>query len=203
MTAKAPYHHGSLRGTLIDVAVELIAGAGVDGFTLAEAAKRAGVSAAAPYRHFAGKAALLGAIADDGFERLAADLREAVSEQAPDGGLVDLALAYVDFAIREPARFTVMFDATGRSPRSRAGLTALGVLGGVLEGLHARGRLAMPVDTALRATWSLAHGMAMLRLGGMRTIAEEDSPQLRRQVFTAMLAGVLRPGPATDPGAAG
>ncbi|GAB3748595.1 TetR/AcrR family transcriptional regulator [Microlunatus parietis] len=193
MEAKVPYHHGSLRRTLIDVAVELIASHGVDGFTLAEAAKRAGVSAAAPYRHFAGKADLLGAIADDGFERLAADLREAVSEQAPDGGLVDLALAYVDFSVREPARFTVMFDAGGRAPRSNAGLAALGVLGGVLESLHARGRLAMPVDTALRATWSLAHGMAVLRLGGMRTIAEEDSPQLRRQVFTAMLAGVLRP----------
>lgn len=193
METKATYHHGSLRRTLIDVAVELIATQGVDGFTLAETAKRAGVSVAAPYRHFAGKADLLGAIADDGFGRLADDLRGAVSPEAPDGGLVDLALAYVDFSVREPARFTVMFDATGRAPRSSAGLAALGVLGGVLEDLHRHGRLAMPVDAALRATWSLAHGMAMLRLGGMRTIAEEDSPQLRRQVFTAMLAGVLRP----------
>lgn len=174
------------------MAVDLIASRGVDGFTLAEAAKRAGVSAAAPYRHFDNKAALLGAIADDGFGRLADDLRGAVSEQAPDGGLVELALAYVDFATREPARFMIMFDNTGRAPRSNAGLTALGVLGGVLEDLHRRGRLALSVDTALRATWSLAHGMATLRLGGMRTISEEDSPELRRQVFTAMLAGVLR-----------
>lgn len=192
---RTPYHHGSLRQTLIDVSLDLISSRGVDAFSLAEAAQLAGVSVAAPYRHFRNKAAVLGAIADDGFRQLAEELRRAAAAtpDAPERGLVELAMAYVDFAVRNSARFSVMFDLAGRAPQSAAGLEALAVLGDTLEELHERGRLTMAVDTALRATWSLAHGLAVLRIGGMRTIAEEDSPELRRQVFTAMLAGVLRP----------
>ena len=86
-----------------------------------------------------------------------------------------------------------MFSVRGREPESDAGLAALGVLGEVLARLEAAGRLAVPLDTALRATWALVHGLAVLHIGGMRTISEEDAPLLRKQVLRPLLDGMLRP----------
>jgi AcrR family transcriptional regulator len=188
------YHHGSLRQVLIDVSLDLIAEHGLEGFSLATAAKAAGVSVAAPYRHFTNKAALLGAIARTGYAQLGAALREAADRHPddPDEALLELGSAYVGFVIDQPALASVMFSVRGREPESDAGLAALGVLGDVLARLEAAGRLAVPLDTALRATWSLVHGLAVLHTGGMRTISEEDAPLLRKQVLRPLLDGMLR-----------
>jgi AcrR family transcriptional regulator len=188
------YHHGSLRQVLIDVSLDLIAEHGLEGFSLATAAKAAGVSVAAPYRHFTNKAALLGAIARTGYAQLGAALREAADRHPDDPveALLELGSAYVGFVIDQPALASVMFSVRGREPESDAGLAALGVLGDVLARLEAAGRLAVPLDTALRATWSLVHGLAVLHTGGMRTISEEDAPLLRKQVLRPLLDGMLR-----------
>jgi AcrR family transcriptional regulator len=189
------YHHGSLHQVLIDVSLDLIAEHGLEGFSLATAAKAAGVSVAAPYRHFTNKAALLGAIARTGYAQLGAALREAADRHPDDPveALLELGSAYVGFVIDQPALASVMFSVRGREPESDAGLAALGVLGDVLARLEAAGRLAVPLDTALRATWSLVHGLAVLHTGGMRTISEEDAPLLRKQVLRPLLDGMLRP----------
>jgi AcrR family transcriptional regulator len=188
------YHHGSLRQVLIDVSLDLIAEHGLEGFSLATAAKAAGVSVAAPYRHFTNKAALLGAIARTGYAQLGAALRKAADRHPDDPveALLELGSAYVGFVIDQPALASVMFSVRGREPESDAGLAALGVLGDVLARLEAAGRLAVPLDTALRATWSLVHGLAVLHTGGMRTISEEDAPLLRKQVLRPLLDGMLR-----------
>ncbi|GAA1284037.1 TetR/AcrR family transcriptional regulator [Pseudonocardia aurantiaca] len=194
MAGGSTYHHGSLHQVLIDVSLDLIAEHGLEGFSLATAAKAAGVSVAAPYRHFTNKAALLGAIARTGYAQLGEALREAADRHPDDPveALLELGSAYVGFVIDQPALASVMFSVRGRAPESDAGLAALGVLGDVLARLEAAGRLAVPLDTALRATWSLVHGLAVLHTGGMRTISEEDAPLLRKQVLRPLLDGMLR-----------
>src|ERR1700760_3490751 len=94
------YHHGNLREALIDAAVELIATKGPAGFTIAEAARLAGVSPAAPYRHFRDADALLAEVALRGFERLAATLSAAWNEGRPDpvAAFEALGSAYLGFA---------------------------------------------------------------------------------------------------------
>src|SRR6476620_11648295 len=78
------YHHGNLREALIQAALDLIAEKGPTGFTFADAARSAGVSAAAPYRHFRDRDELLSHVATRGFVRFAADLEEAWDEGRPD-----------------------------------------------------------------------------------------------------------------------
>jgi AcrR family transcriptional regulator len=187
----ASYHHGSLPQALIAASVELIGRDGLEGFSLARAARAAGVTPAAPYAHFADKTDLLAAIADTGFRRLADELTAAATADDPADALLDLGSAYVGFVVANPALSSVMFARRGRPPRSDAGLTALGVLGGVLERLAAAERLRVPVDTALRASWALVHGLAVLTAGGMRTLSDEDGPEVRRTVLRTLTDGGL------------
>ncbi|MHA6628794.1 TetR/AcrR family transcriptional regulator [Pseudonocardia sichuanensis] len=196
MPERSGYHHGALRQALIDASLELIETHGVEGFSLATAARAAGVSAAAPYRHFANRAALLGEIAAAGFGQLRDVLRAAAARHPDDPveALLEQGSDYIGWVVAHPAHAAVMFSTRGREPQSDAGLAALAELGAVLGRLAEGGRLAVPVDTALRTTWALVHGLAVLHLGGMRTISEEDVPRLRRQVLRPLLdGGLLRP----------
>lgn len=99
---KTRYHHGDLRQALLDAAMTLIDIRGRDALTLREAARRAGVSEAAPYRHFANLDELLGAVALEGFEMLISDL-EAIS------GARRIRAAYLAFAVDFPGRYQLMF----------------------------------------------------------------------------------------------
>ncbi|GAB4005186.1 hypothetical protein GCM10029992_52350 [Glycomyces albus] len=118
MEAKAPYHHGALRRALHDAALRLIAEHGADAFTMKQAATEAGVSVAAPYRHYAGKAELLGELAAEGFDLLTDRLRAAGTAADPAEALLDLGTAYLEFAQDHPAHFEVMFSGRGREPRT-------------------------------------------------------------------------------------
>jgi AcrR family transcriptional regulator len=188
--AKSSYHHGSLESALIDTALVLIEEQGVDGFSLASAARRAGVSVAAPYRHFANRRELLDAVARRGFTELGERLRAVRTDDTDDVGLLlEQGLAYVRFAVDKPALFRVVFDSRGRDPQSSVGPAALAALGETLGRLEAAGRLRVSLDTALRLCWATVHGVAMLTIDGMRTFTEEDSETLRRQVLSPMLTG--------------
>jgi AcrR family transcriptional regulator len=104
------YHHGDLRSTLLRASLELIREVGIRGFTLREVARRAGVSHAAPYRHFRDKAELLAAIAEDGFNSLTAAMRSAAAKtKNPVARLQNAGIAYVDFGQDRPEHFSVMF----------------------------------------------------------------------------------------------
>lgn len=108
---KGQYHHGNLREALIDSAAAVLESQGVEALTLREAARRAGVSQTAPYRHFKNKQALLAAVAADGFRMLLADLDAAAFPWDDDPGEAVTAIgsAYIRFATEQPERFRLMF----------------------------------------------------------------------------------------------
>lgn len=164
------YHHGNLREALVQAAVALIAEHGPAGFTVAEAARLAGVSPGAPYRHFRDAEALLAEVARQGFERFADALALAWDEGAPDPlrAYEAMGRAYLGFARDEGAYYAAMFDSR-LSPADHPGLQAasdraFGVLRAATERLVARlpeGRRPPVLMVALHV-WSMAHGIATL-----------------------------------------
>ena len=115
------YHHGNLREVLLEAARKLIEQYGPAGFSLTEAARLAGVSPAAPYRHFKDREALLAEVARHGFERFAARLDIAWNNGIPTplSAFENLGRAYLAFAREEPASYAVMFEAGLASRRRR------------------------------------------------------------------------------------
>ena len=135
------YHHGNLKEALLRAALELIAQKGPAGFTFAEAARWAGVSPAAPYRHFRDRDELLANVALRGFERFAIVLEQAWDDGRPQpfAALDRLGRSYLEFARVEPAYYSAMFEA-GISPATspelhEAGERAFAVLRGAAETL--------------------------------------------------------------------
>ncbi|OBH13853.1 TetR/AcrR family transcriptional regulator [Mycobacterium sp. E1747] len=184
------YHHGDLKRALTSAALSLVAEKGPKGFTLTEAARRAGVSAAAPYRHFADKAALLATVAEQGFRDLHDELTEAAAAKQPQDRVVDLGRAYVRWAVAHPDHYRVMFGAelskADHPDLAAAGEQAFGDLidaiaacqaAGVVKGRDP-GELAAPL-------WSLVHGVASLAIGGeLQAVGIEQEPE-------AIIAGVV------------
>lgn len=162
------YHHGDLRQALLDVALELIAEHGPDGFTLREAARRLGVSHSAPYRHFTDKDALLIAVAEAGFVELHRAGRAAsdAAEDCPRARLRAFGEAYLRFAIEHPSQYRVMFGRAISKPTPalrEAGDLAFGLLEAQVA------EVVGSVDTRDLAMAVMAgvHGLAMLALDGM------------------------------------
>src|ERR1700752_1237197 len=108
---KARYHHGELRETLIRATRQLVEERGAENFTLADACRVAGVTTAAPYRHFRGKQEILEEIASRGFEELKSRSMAMVAEKGEGtlGGIIAMGQAYVAFAAEETAVFRLMF----------------------------------------------------------------------------------------------
>lgn len=164
------YHHGNLKEALIRAALELIAQKGPAGFTFAEAARWAGVSPAAPYRHFRDRDELLASIALRGFQQFEAILARAWNEGRPDplSALDRLGKAYLDFARSEPAFYSAMFEAgvpLASNPELRdAGERAFAVPRQAAEVLcalmPAKGR--PPALMVALHIWTMAHGVASL-----------------------------------------
>lgn len=164
------YHHGNLREALIAAALDLIAEKGPAGFTFAEAARAAGVSPAAPYRHFRDREALMADVALQGFERFSDDLDRAWDQGRPHPyrALENVGRAYLAFARTQPAYYAAMFEAQlppDASPElAQAADRAQGILRQACEALCA----LMPADKRPPASmmsfhvWALAHGIASL-----------------------------------------
>lgn len=115
-----PFHHGNLRAVLLDEAVGVLRETGVEGLSLRDLARRAGVSHGAPRSHFVDRQALLDALAELGFERLTTAVRRALAEEGDVSKRFDrVARAYVDFAIDDAALMELMFQTktTDRSDR--------------------------------------------------------------------------------------
>jgi AcrR family transcriptional regulator len=171
--SKPRYHHGDLRHALIEASLALITEEGFGALTLREVARRAGVTHAAPYRHFADKEALLAAVAEEGFRTMAAQMRERMDrESGPTQRIVACGVAYVMFAIHHPAHFRVMFGPhftrlIDHEALAREGDNAFGLLvQGLIEGQKAgEVREGEPMPLALMA-WSQVHGLASLLVDG-------------------------------------
>jgi AcrR family transcriptional regulator len=164
------YHHGNLREALLEAALALIATKGPAGFTIAEAARLAGVSPAAPYRHFRDAEALLAEVALRGFERFTEVLTAAWNDgrPLPVRAFEAVGRAYLAFARDEPAHYAAMFEAridfTGHPGLSAAADRALGVLRAAAErlvGALPPGRRPPALMMALHV-WALSHGIASL-----------------------------------------
>jgi len=166
------YHHGDLRRALLQAAVRTIGSHGVDGLTLRGVGSTLGVSRTALYRHFTDKAALLAAVAAEGFRML----REETARAWEDGerglsGFEAMGVAYVRFAIAHPSHYRVMFGAeiSGAADVQLAGegAGAFQVLVDALTALQTQ-NLARRDDTQQMAlfVWSTVHGVAMLAIDG-------------------------------------
>jgi len=191
---KRGYHHGNLREALVEAALALISEKGAAGFTFAEAARAAGVSPAAPYRHFRDRDALIAEVARAGYELFARGLEEAWADGKPDARTAFLRLghAYLAFAREEPSYFSAMFE-SGLSfadyPELReASDRAFAVLRGACEAVVATlpETNRPPVLMMALHIWSLSHGIAALFAradGARRTIPMEPEALLEAAVL--------------------
>ena len=192
---RASYHHGDLRSALIDAAVELISERGVSGFSLAEAGRRVGVSAAAPYRHFAEREALLAAVAVRALTEFGTlVVGAAPPELPPERRLAALGAAYVRFAGQHRALFETIFAAGVDKTRYPEVHEAEAPLHKVMMG----GVTALcPGDPAAaeelaKALVALMHGFATMLLDG--EFGHGDDPvsaasAKAARAVTALLAG--------------
>ncbi len=197
------YHHGNLKEALVRAALELIAEKGPAGFTFADAARWAGVSPAAPYRHFRDRDALLADVARRGFELFAGALAKAWGDGGPDvlAGFDRLGKAYLHFAEREPAYYSAMFEAgvpLDADPLLReAGERAFAVLRAAAEKLvalmPAQGR--PPALMVALHIWSLTHGIASLfgRGDAARRALPMPPEELLEAAFLIYLRGLGLP----------
>jgi AcrR family transcriptional regulator len=165
------YHHGDLRAALILAAEEILAEKGVNGFSLREAARRAGVSPAAPAHHFQDASGLLTAVAAKGFVRLAEHLARAAEDAPSSCQLQALGAAYIDFAEQSPAIFSIMWSREmlkiDDAAYLHAGRAAFNVLEQAAVGKAVPVRTAPHVpDPSIIAAWSMIHGYARLVLDG-------------------------------------
>jgi AcrR family transcriptional regulator len=192
------YHHGNLKEALIRAALELIAKKGPAGFTFAEAARWAGVSPAAPYRHFRDRDELLADVARRGFDQF-----EMVLARAWDGGRPTaftafdrLGKAYLHFARTEPAYYSAMFEAgipLETNPALRdAGDRAFAVLRGATEQLIAAlpAPSRPPVMMMALHIWALSHGIASLF--GRGDAARRPLPMVPEELLEAAILVYLR-----------
>jgi AcrR family transcriptional regulator len=179
------YHHGNLREALVEAALALIAESGPSGFTVAEAARRAGVSPAAPYRHFRDAEALLAEIALRGYERFTAALTLAWNGGKPDAmrAFENVGRAYLAFARDDPAFYAAMFetrvDFAGYPPLRETADRAFAILRDAAERLVAglpAGRRPPALMIALHV-WAMAHGIAALFGRGDAGIKLPMSPE--------------------------
>jgi AcrR family transcriptional regulator len=191
-----PYHHANLRKTLLDAAVALIGEVGPRGFTLREVARRAGVSHNAPYRHFAAKDELLVAVAQEGFDRLTAVMQKTlVRGKSPRERLQLCGCGYVNFALRWPQHFLVMFDLPPalreHCKNQRIGENAFRVLLDCITAAQQSGDLPPgdPLPLAWTA-WSLVHGIAKLAISGNLPLNARSTIEFTRSASQAIFGGV-------------
>jgi AcrR family transcriptional regulator len=167
---RRPYHHGDLRAALVDTAVELIAERGVRRFSLAEASRRLGVAASAPYAHFADRDALLAAVAVRAYEHFHAELEPDLDGEPADR-LAAIARTYVRFAAKQRPLFEVLFEGgidKARHPEVAAAERPID--DAFLASVRALTDDGEELATAVEAT---AHGHATLLLDGRFGEGEE------------------------------
>jgi AcrR family transcriptional regulator len=195
------YHHGDLRSALLGAAEAVLAERGVEGFTLRECARRAGVSHAAPAHHFGDVTGLLTALATLAFETFAASMREArAGRDAPADRLRAIGEGYLAFARRHPARFRLMFR---RERLDRADARYRAAASAAFAELETAVRLAAeappkaPLDDAAMAAlihaWALVHGLSELLLNGQLEGVVGDDERLRLTLVPAVLDRLQAP----------
>jgi AcrR family transcriptional regulator len=186
---KRQYHHGDLRAALVQASLSLIAKHGVQGLALSDAAHLAGVSVAAPYRHFKDKEALLAEIAREGFVIFRDGLARALHTRAEDkvGRMVEMGVAYVDFALRHRAHFKVMWEGGLAKKKYPEVLDAAHQAYLLLQGAAVDLLPEAPREkqqALIAAAWTTVHGFASLALEKeLDVVGAPQNKQLLRQTL--------------------
>lgn len=201
VTPKSAYHHGDLRAQLIAAVRELVETHGPDGFSVAEAARRAGVSSAAPYKHFKDRHEILRGVVSEAMDRLR-DAMQAGAAEYPEGSLEAVAAVgreYVDFARAEPGVFRLVFGLT-EGHENAPDLAAKGesCFGVVVGAVAARLGLAPETPEVQRLAyllWSFVHGHSFLTIDKKQKVAgnSTDDWAYLMAVARAVLPSGLHP----------
>jgi len=197
------YHHGDLRNALIQAGLDLLAEGGVQELDLRKVARRAGVSHAAPYRHFADKQALIAAINEEGFHLLAERIRSTLREVSdePVEQLLGVALAYVRFAKENPWLMREMFSGLTIERETfeslhTASKSVYRLYAEVIKRGQESGKIVDGDPTALAGVlWSVLHGLAMLIIENqMRPYADgpEGTERVTRYTIEVLYGGFAR-----------
>lgn len=188
---ESAYHHGDLQEALIAATEAILADQGAEGFTLREAARRAGVSPAAPSHHFGNAPGLLTEVAIRGYDELGAALKQAAAKKGSGRQrLHGQGLAYVEFALKYPGRFQMMFSnkrlIADDERLSKAVKAAHREFEIMVDELMAREPHATPKLAKIASTvaWSTVHGFAKLALEGKFGAADTEAG--RREIMATL-----------------
>jgi len=198
--ARLGYHHGDLARALLDEAGRALREGGPDALSLRALARALGVDAAAPYRHYASKEALLAELAREGFAALARVMEEAWARGGePRLRFRRLGEVYVLFALEDGARFRLMFGPLGVGPGAlprepgvgASGRTPYALLEAGLAALGEAGLARTPVRRHVLPAWSAVHGLALLLVDGpLRGTPPAQARRQARAVCDVVLAGI-------------
>jgi AcrR family transcriptional regulator len=186
-TSKAPYHHGDLRAALVRAAMELLEESGETALSLRAVARCAGVSPAAPYRHYADREALVSAVATVGYRELAERLAAAHASPSTPEELARVAVAYVQFALDRPALFRIMFGEPcdgDNDERDAATAAVTHYVRAIVERTFPQA----DAEALATAVWALVHGLAFLHLDGK---LDASSPSVVDERVTAAIRALL------------
>jgi len=205
-SAARPYHHGDLRRVLIDAAFELVGEGGADAVSVREAARRAGVSPGAPFRHFASRDALLSAVAEEAQRRFRAEIDRALGQAPADDPLArfrSLGLAYLRWASRNPAHFEIIssrrfFDHDKSATVSPDNAGVIGLTERILGEACARGQLGRSdLKQVLIAGRALVYGFARMGIDGHFPrwgVTEAEVERTAEAVIDLFIEGITRRG---------
>jgi AcrR family transcriptional regulator len=202
------YHHGRLKEALLEAARGLLSERGGGTFTLAEAAKRVGVTSAALYRHFADRDALLAELSRRAFDLFGQRMAGAWDQGRPDpvSALTRMGSAYLGFAREEPGLYSAMFsDVAALAREPAAGAAAAKAFdqlrGAVAAALLAKGGSAGAASALALQIWSLSHGVASLVAGGHLdpAWAGNEPEAVLRSGVASLLEQTARPTAPTGP----
>ncbi len=202
--APKPYHHGDLRRVLIDAAVQLVGEGGAEAVSVREAARRAGVSPGAPFRHFPSRAALMQAVAEEAQRRFRAEIEAALAEAPADDPLARfrcLGLAYLRWAMRNPTHFEVistrrLFDHDNSAAVSRNNAELIELTERMLADAFAAGQLRSEDLKAVQiAGRALVYGFARMNIDGHLPrwgVDGADAERTAEQIIDLFIAGIAR-----------
>lgn len=200
--AKESYHHGDLPNALVDAALLILARDGAEGFSLREVAKAAGVSHAAPYRHFKDKTALLEAIAVRGYGQLeeVCNISYKKYPHDPNRQLLEAAMGYLTLVLEKPEIAHLMFSGVltknqMNKPLKEAGDKAIQSLGWIIESGKQQGIYRdQKTEQLTLVALACVHGIAMMLLGGLlkKPETKQQLKAIAKQVSETLLQGLLK-----------
>ena len=202
--AAKPYHHGDLRRVLIDAALQLVGEGGADAVSVREAARRAGVSPGAPFRHFPSRVALMNAVAEEAQLRFRAEIEAALAEAPasdPLGRFRCLGVAYLRWALRNPTHFEIissrrLFDHDNVAAVSRDNTELIEITERTLAEAFAQGQLrTLDLKQVQIAGRALVYGFARMNIDGHFPrwgVADRDAGRIAAEIIDLFIEGIAK-----------